>query len=322
MAVGQEGGRWAHKGNTSSSSEPRVTKRLLPLIPGGLVVERVLPEPDRVTVVARSRLPTSPCPGLSRPLLARAQPLRAAPRRPALAGSSGDHPDPGAAVPLRRARLPEADLRRAAARRRPPLRSPLRAPRRRPAPGRPRPGRRGGNQALGAARHAHQRRHAPAARHVRDTPRAAGAARARGGRVGVAQGPPLRHDPGRPRAQQGRGPAARPRRRLLRRLAARPPRRGGGRPRPGRRLRRRRPARRAAGRPRRRPLAPAAQPRRGRAHRRGRPPRRRPSRRARHRRGAGPPSRPGERPRPPRRERRGRRPGTSLARPATRRSGG
>jgi transposase len=39
-----------------------VTKRLLPLIPGGLVVEQVLPEPDRVTVVARSRLPTAACP--------------------------------------------------------------------------------------------------------------------------------------------------------------------------------------------------------------------------------------------------------------------
>jgi transposase len=44
-----------------------VTKRLLPLIPGGLVVEQVLPEPDRVTVVARSRLPTSPCPSCYAP---------------------------------------------------------------------------------------------------------------------------------------------------------------------------------------------------------------------------------------------------------------
>src|SRR3954471_10695082 len=31
-------------------------------MPGGLVVEQVLPEPDRVTVVARSRLPTAACP--------------------------------------------------------------------------------------------------------------------------------------------------------------------------------------------------------------------------------------------------------------------
>jgi transposase len=44
-----------------------VTKRILPLIPGGLVVEQVLPEPDRVTVVARSRLPTSPCPDCRAP---------------------------------------------------------------------------------------------------------------------------------------------------------------------------------------------------------------------------------------------------------------
>jgi transposase len=44
-----------------------VTKRLLPLIPGGLVVEQVLPEPDRVTVVARSRLPTAACPDCDAP---------------------------------------------------------------------------------------------------------------------------------------------------------------------------------------------------------------------------------------------------------------
>jgi transposase len=39
-----------------------VTKRILPLIPGGLVVVQVLPEPDRVTVVARPRVPTAACP--------------------------------------------------------------------------------------------------------------------------------------------------------------------------------------------------------------------------------------------------------------------
>ncbi len=44
-----------------------MTKRLLPLIPGGLVVERVLPEPDRVTVVARPRLPTAACPDCRAP---------------------------------------------------------------------------------------------------------------------------------------------------------------------------------------------------------------------------------------------------------------
>src|SRR3982751_489455 len=54
-------------GEHLSSLDLRVTKRLLPLIPGGLVVERVLPEPDRVTVVARSRLPTSPCPDCRAP---------------------------------------------------------------------------------------------------------------------------------------------------------------------------------------------------------------------------------------------------------------
>src|SRR3954468_6443358 len=59
---GRRGSRGAHKANIPSSSEPTMTKRLLPLIPGGLVVEQVLPEPDRVTVVARSRLPTAACP--------------------------------------------------------------------------------------------------------------------------------------------------------------------------------------------------------------------------------------------------------------------
>ena len=44
-----------------------MTKRILPLIPGGLVVVQVLPEPDRVTVVARSRLPTSICPDCRAP---------------------------------------------------------------------------------------------------------------------------------------------------------------------------------------------------------------------------------------------------------------
>ena len=39
-----------------------MTKRILPLIPGGLVVDQALPEPDRVIIVARSRLPTSTCP--------------------------------------------------------------------------------------------------------------------------------------------------------------------------------------------------------------------------------------------------------------------
>jgi transposase len=39
-----------------------VTKRILPLIPGGLTVEQVVPEPDRITIVARLRQPTADCP--------------------------------------------------------------------------------------------------------------------------------------------------------------------------------------------------------------------------------------------------------------------
>jgi transposase len=39
-----------------------VTKRILPLIPSGLTVEQVLPEPDRITIVARLRRQTSTCP--------------------------------------------------------------------------------------------------------------------------------------------------------------------------------------------------------------------------------------------------------------------
>src|SRR3954469_4227780 len=39
-----------------------MTQRILPLIPGGLVVEQVLPEADRITIVAGLRLPTSTCP--------------------------------------------------------------------------------------------------------------------------------------------------------------------------------------------------------------------------------------------------------------------
>src|SRR4051812_8407857 len=44
-----------------------MTKRLPPLIPGGLVVEQVLPRHDRVTVVARSSFPTAACPGCRAP---------------------------------------------------------------------------------------------------------------------------------------------------------------------------------------------------------------------------------------------------------------
>jgi transposase len=44
-----------------------VTKHILPLIPGGLAVERVLPEPDRITIVAAARRPTADCPTCRRP---------------------------------------------------------------------------------------------------------------------------------------------------------------------------------------------------------------------------------------------------------------
>src|SRR3954469_23077051 len=104
-----------------------MTKRLLPLILGGLVVEQVLPEPDRVTVVARSRLPTVACPDCrafsSRVHSRYERHLADLPWQ----GRARGHPAPGAAVPLPRARLPAADLRRAAARHRPPLRPALRA---------------------------------------------------------------------------------------------------------------------------------------------------------------------------------------------------
>jgi transposase len=44
-----------------------VTKRILPLIPGGLAVEQVLPAPDRITIVATARQPTADCPTCRRP---------------------------------------------------------------------------------------------------------------------------------------------------------------------------------------------------------------------------------------------------------------
>jgi transposase len=44
-----------------------VTKRILPLIPGGLTVEQVLPGPDRITIVATARQPTADCPTCRRP---------------------------------------------------------------------------------------------------------------------------------------------------------------------------------------------------------------------------------------------------------------
>src|SRR5215213_301788 len=42
--------------------EPLLSKRALPLIPAGLVVDQVLPTPDHVTIFVRPRQEHSPCP--------------------------------------------------------------------------------------------------------------------------------------------------------------------------------------------------------------------------------------------------------------------
>ncbi|MBP2292993.1 hypothetical protein J2851_002775 [Azospirillum rugosum] len=39
-----------------------MTKRLLPVIPDGLCVEHVLPEPDRIIILVRARRPSALCP--------------------------------------------------------------------------------------------------------------------------------------------------------------------------------------------------------------------------------------------------------------------
>lgn len=44
-----------------------MTKRILPLIPGGLAVEQVLPGPDRITIVATARQLTADCPTCHQP---------------------------------------------------------------------------------------------------------------------------------------------------------------------------------------------------------------------------------------------------------------
>jgi len=44
-----------------------VSKRLLPLVPADLVVEQVLPTPDHLTVLCRSRIAASLCPARGRP---------------------------------------------------------------------------------------------------------------------------------------------------------------------------------------------------------------------------------------------------------------
>src|SRR3954467_8074963 len=44
-----------------------MSNRILPVTPGGLAVEQVLPEPDRITIVAAVRQPTADCPTCRRP---------------------------------------------------------------------------------------------------------------------------------------------------------------------------------------------------------------------------------------------------------------
>jgi transposase len=44
-------------------SGSKVSRSLLPLIPAGLLVQQVLPAPDRLTILTRPTSPTSDCPG-------------------------------------------------------------------------------------------------------------------------------------------------------------------------------------------------------------------------------------------------------------------
>jgi len=44
-----------------------VSKRLLPLVPADLVVDQVLPTPDHLTVMCRSRIAAPVCPGCGHP---------------------------------------------------------------------------------------------------------------------------------------------------------------------------------------------------------------------------------------------------------------
>ena len=48
-----------------------MSKRLLPLVPSGLVVDQVLPTPDHLTVMCRSRITAPICPGCGHPSLRR-----------------------------------------------------------------------------------------------------------------------------------------------------------------------------------------------------------------------------------------------------------
>ena len=44
-----------------------MSKRLLPLVPADLVVDQVLPTPDHITVMCRSRITAPACPGCGHP---------------------------------------------------------------------------------------------------------------------------------------------------------------------------------------------------------------------------------------------------------------
>ncbi|MGI4939536.1 MAG: transposase family protein [Janthinobacterium lividum] len=48
-----------------------MSKRLLPLVPADLVVDQVLPTPDCLTILCRSRIAAPPCPGCGHPSLRR-----------------------------------------------------------------------------------------------------------------------------------------------------------------------------------------------------------------------------------------------------------
>ena len=55
-------------GGTPFSFEvPSLPKRLLPLIPAGLLVQQILPSPDRLTIVTAPRSASAACPGCGTP---------------------------------------------------------------------------------------------------------------------------------------------------------------------------------------------------------------------------------------------------------------
>ena len=61
-------GRDEHIGGTLSSVEvPFLPKRLLPLIPAGLLVQQILPSPDRLTIVASPHQGSAACPDCAAP---------------------------------------------------------------------------------------------------------------------------------------------------------------------------------------------------------------------------------------------------------------